>query len=77
MVALCSHIAPEGLLTGAFYLMTIGPLTVCFVSLLSAYALPLIGNVLKKPIGRSLGERTAGGAAVIAHPPKLQSGRVN
>jgi hypothetical protein len=75
MVALCSHIAPEGLLTGAFYLMTIGPLTVCFVSLLSAYVLPLIGNVLKKPTGRSAGDPSSASASVGA--PKLQSGRAN
>lgn len=50
MVALCSHIAPEGMMTGAFYLVTIGQATVIFVSFLAAYVLPLIGNVLR---GRS------------------------
>ena len=46
MVAMCAHIAPEGLMNGPFYLTTIGPLTVIFVSFLAAYVLPLIGNVL-------------------------------
>lgn len=48
MVALCAHIAPEGMMNGPFYLMTVGPMMVIFVSFLAAYVLPLIGNVLKK-----------------------------
>ena len=48
MVAMCAHIAPEGMMNGPFYLTTIGPLTVIFVSFLAAYVLPLIGNVLIK-----------------------------
>jgi hypothetical protein len=51
MVAMCSHIAPEQMLGGAFYLTTIGPMTVIFVSFLAAYVLPLIGNVLIKRSG--------------------------
>lgn len=54
MVAMCAHTAPEGMMNGPFYLTTIGPLTVIFVSLLAAYVLPLIGNVLIKR-----GEQTA------------------
>ena len=46
MVAMCSHIAPEGMMSGPFYLSTIGPLTVIFVSFLALYVLPLIGNLL-------------------------------
>jgi len=46
MVAMCAHIAPEGMMSGPFYLATIGPLTVIFVSFLAAYVLPLIGNLL-------------------------------
>ena len=48
MVAMCAHIAPEGMMNGPFYLTTVGPLTVIFVSFLAAYVLPLIGNVLIK-----------------------------
>jgi Na+-transporting methylmalonyl-CoA/oxaloacetate decarboxylase gamma subunit len=36
------------MLGGAFYLTTVGPLMVIFVSFLAAYVLPLIGNVLIK-----------------------------
>ena len=46
MVALCAHIAPEGLMSGPFHLMTIGTLTVTVVSYLAAYVLPHIGNLL-------------------------------
>jgi hypothetical protein len=46
MAALCSHLAPEGLMSGPFYLMTIGPLMVIFIALMSAYVLPLIGSLL-------------------------------
>lgn len=53
MVAMCSHIAPEGMMNGPFYLTTIGPLTVVFVSFLAAYVLPLIGNVLIKRAART------------------------
>jgi hypothetical protein len=65
MVALCSHLAPEGLMTGPFYLMTIGPLMVIFVSFLAAYVLPVIGNVLKKPTLRrdQVGQAGSGVAA--------------
>ena len=48
MVAMCAHIAPEGMMNGPYYLTTIGPLTVIFVSFLATYVLPLIGNVLIK-----------------------------
>ena len=48
MVAMCSHIAPEGMMNGPFYLTTIGPATVIFVSFLASYVLPLIGNVMIK-----------------------------
>ena len=48
MVAMCAHMAPEGMMNGPFYLSTLGPLTVIFVSFLAAYVLPLIGNVLIK-----------------------------
>jgi hypothetical protein len=48
MVAMCAHIAPEGMMNGPFYLATIGPLMVIFVSFLAAYVLPLLGNVLVK-----------------------------
>lgn len=48
MVAMVAHIAPEGMMNGPFYLTTVGPLTVIFVSFLAAYVLPLIGNVLIK-----------------------------
>jgi hypothetical protein len=58
MVALCAHIAPEGLMNGPFYLMTIGPLMVIFIALMSAYVLPLIGNLL--PSRRKRGPIKAG-----------------
>ena len=53
MVAMCSHTAPEGMMSGAFYLATIGPLMVIFVSFLALYVLPLIGNLLIRR-GRAL-----------------------
>jgi hypothetical protein len=56
MVAMCSHIAPEGMMNGPFYLTTVGPLTVIFVSFLAAYVLPIIGNVMIK---RQAGEMAA------------------
>ncbi len=46
VMAICAHMAPEGLMSGPFYLMTIGPLMVIFVSLLASYVLPLIGDLL-------------------------------
>ena len=55
MVAMCAHIAPEGMMNGPFYLTTVGPLTVTFVSFLAAYVLPLIGNVLIKRSAGSAG----------------------
>jgi hypothetical protein len=58
MAALCSHIAPEGMMNGPFYLMTIGPLMVIFIALMSAYVLPLIGNLL--PSRRKRGPIEAG-----------------
>jgi len=48
MVAMCAHIAPEGMMSGPFYLTTIGLFTVVFVSFLATYVLPVIGNVLIK-----------------------------
>jgi len=48
MFAMCAHIAPEGMMWGPFYLMTFGPMVVIFVTLLSVYVLPIIGNVLLK-----------------------------
>ncbi len=48
MFAMCAHIAPEGMMNGPFYLTTFGPLVVIFVTLLSVYVLPVIGNVLTK-----------------------------
>jgi len=46
IVAICAHTAPEGLLQGAFYLMTIGSLIVIVVSFMAAYVLPVIGSIL-------------------------------
>jgi len=68
MVSLCSHVAPEGLMTGAFYMMTIGPLMVIFVSYLAAYVLPVIGNVLKKP-GLGGVQTDRGNTSAIARTP--------
>ena len=48
MFAMCAHIAPEGMMSGPFYLMTFGPMVVIFVTVLSVYVLPVIGNVLMK-----------------------------
>lgn len=48
MVAMCAHIAPEGMMSGPFYLTTIGPMTVIFVSFLAAYVLPLVAAALIK-----------------------------
>jgi hypothetical protein len=62
MVAMCSHIAPEGLMSGPFYLATFGPLTVIFVSFMAAYVLPLIGNVLITRLRAG-----AGGATLRSH----------
>jgi len=61
MVAMCSHLAPEGLMNGTFYLTTVGTLTVVFVSFLAAYVLPLIGNVLIRR------QSAASAAAVRSH----------
>lgn len=46
VVAICAHMAPEGMMSGPFYLMTIGSATVLLVSFLAAYVLPLIGNLV-------------------------------
>lgn len=48
MFAMCAHLAPEGMISGPFYLTTVGPMVVIFVTLLSVYVLPVIGNVLMK-----------------------------
>lgn len=54
MFAMCAHIAPEGMMHGPFYLMTVGPIIVIFVALLSVYVLPVIGNaMMKRSAGRS------------------------
>jgi len=48
MVALCAHIAPEGMMNGPFYLTTVGAVTVIFVSFLAAYVLPIISGLIMK-----------------------------
>lgn len=54
VVAICAHTAPEGLLSGPFYLMTVGPAIVVLVSLLASYVFPLIGSLLPGRKQRSL-----------------------
>jgi hypothetical protein len=46
VVAICAHTAPEGMMSGPFYLMTVGPATVVLVSLLATHVLPHVGNIL-------------------------------
>jgi hypothetical protein len=48
MFAMCAHIAPEGMMNGPFHLLTFGPMVIIFVTLLSVYVLPVIGNVMKR-----------------------------
>jgi len=45
-ISMASHIAPEGLLGGAIYLMTYGTAALIFVALLAKYVLPLVSGVL-------------------------------
>jgi hypothetical protein len=74
MVAMCSHIAPEGMMNGPFYLTSIGPLTVIFVSFLAAYVLPLIGNVMIKR--QNSGPAVTQRAHAAAGRSRLQSERL-
>ena len=46
VVAICAHMAPEGMMNGPFYLMTVGPATVVVVSFMAIHFLPYIGNLL-------------------------------
>ena len=46
LIALSSHIAPEGLLEGAIYLATYGAFAVVVIALMSRFVLPLIANLL-------------------------------
>ncbi len=74
MVAMCAHMAPEGLMNGPFYLSTLGPLTVIFVSFLATYVLPLIGNVLiKRSAQSSLSTIRAHAATRLRHSGTIGS----
>ena len=46
LIALSSHIAPEGLVTGAVYLASYGAFAVVFIALLSRFVLPVFANLL-------------------------------
>jgi hypothetical protein len=75
VVAICSHTAPEGMMGGAFYLMTIGTLTVTVVSYMAAYVLPHIGNLL--PGRRAAKTRDAGPkrfSPAVSRTAKLEAG---
>lgn len=72
MVAMCAHIAPEGMMNGPFYLATIGPLTVIFVSILAVYVLPLIGNVLIKRGAAVAQPMQRGQAATVISPLRTE-----
>jgi hypothetical protein len=75
VVAICAHVAPEGMMNGPFYLMTVGPATVVLVSLLAVYVLPHIGNLLPgRKMRAVVGPRSAPAAA---RRPELGTGEVS
>jgi hypothetical protein len=49
IIAMFSHIAPEGQLNGAIYIMWFGGVAVTFVALTTTYAMPVIGTLLAGP----------------------------
>ena len=73
VVAICAHMAPEGLMNGPFYLMTVGTATVVLVSLLAAYVLPHIGNLLPGRRSVRVMRRTQFGHAAL-RPPRVKAG---
>ena len=46
LIAIASHIAPEGLIGGAVYLLSYGVFSVIIIALLARYALPLVSSLL-------------------------------
>ena len=49
IIAMFSHVAPEGQLNGAIYIMWFGGVAVTFVALTTTYAMPVIGTLLAGP----------------------------
>jgi hypothetical protein len=45
-ISVFAHTAPEGMLSGAIYLMGYGAISIVFAALASAYVMPLIGSLL-------------------------------
>jgi hypothetical protein len=76
VVALCAHIAPEGMMNGPFYLMTVGTLTVTAVSYLAAYVLPHIGNLFPGRAVRTVAQDRATILAPVRPRPVSGAGDV-
>ena len=48
-IALFAHTAPEGMLTGAIYLMGYGTISIVFAAFAAAYVMPVLGTLLAGP----------------------------
>ena len=44
-----AHTAPEGMLTGAIYLMGYGAISIVFAAFAAAYVMPVLGTLLAGP----------------------------
>ncbi len=49
VIALFAHVAPEGMLDGAIYIMWFGTVGIVFVAVATSYAMPLIGTLMAGP----------------------------
>jgi hypothetical protein len=49
VIALFAHVAPEGMLGGAIYVMWYGAVSILFVAMVTAQAMPVIGTLLAGP----------------------------
>jgi hypothetical protein len=74
-IALFSHVAPEGMLDGAIYVMWFGSVGILFVALLTAYFMPLIGTLVAGPeqtglirIRKAFSTQLRGGAGRVLAP---------
>jgi hypothetical protein len=46
MIAVFSHIAPEGMLDGAIYIIWFGSVGILFIAILTSYVMPLLGTLI-------------------------------
>jgi hypothetical protein len=49
VIALFSHVAPEGMLDGAIYMMWFGVIGIVFVAVTTSYFMPIIGTLMAGP----------------------------